>query len=146
MPYPREYLVSSRHKNVITIRASGDYSPTEENWRIGRQSLFAYAIGLLPFKDTFLTNDVRSWFGCWRWGAARSLGFAAHVASVLDDRVWAHSAHVPRFVRCYSERSRGVRRAQLAPSQTLTWWPPLLCSPAALSDRVMDWATPTRPE
>jgi len=57
--FPREYLVSTLHSNVVTIRASGDYSPTEENWRMGRQSLLAYAVGLLPFKDTFLTSDVR---------------------------------------------------------------------------------------
>ena len=54
--YPREYLVSTRYPNVITIRASGDYHAGRGQWKLSRQSLLAHSVGLLPFKDTFLTS------------------------------------------------------------------------------------------
>ncbi len=57
MPYPREYLVSTKHPNVVTIRASHDYHAGNTNWIISRTSLLAHAVGLLPFKDTFITSD-----------------------------------------------------------------------------------------
>ena len=52
MPYPREYLVSTAHPNVVTIRASHDYKAGSDQWKISRSSLVAHAVGLLPFKDT----------------------------------------------------------------------------------------------
>eukprot|EP00927_Polykrikos_kofoidii_P079596 TRINITY_DN76385_c0_g1_i1.p1 TRINITY_DN76385_c0_g1~~TRINITY_DN76385_c0_g1_i1.p1 ORF type:complete len:790 (-),score=106.47 TRINITY_DN76385_c0_g1_i1:72-2441(-) len=59
MPYPRDYLASTLHRAVRTIRASDDYAPNNANWRIARQSLLAHAVGLLPYKDTFLSGDVK---------------------------------------------------------------------------------------
>lgn len=59
MPYPREYIVSTKHHAVTTIRVSDDYQPNNANWRIARQSLLAYSVGLLPFKDTFLSGDTK---------------------------------------------------------------------------------------
>lgn len=59
MPYPRDYIASTRHKAVTTIRASDDYHPNNANWRLARQSLLAWAVGLLPFKDTFLSSGTR---------------------------------------------------------------------------------------
>eukprot|EP01052_Picozoa_sp_SAG31_P025889 SAG31_NODE_2301_length_5978_cov_14.073652_5_plen_75_part_00 len=52
MPYPREYLASTLHPNVVTIRASHDYKAGSSQWKISRSSLVAHAVGLLPFKDT----------------------------------------------------------------------------------------------
>jgi hypothetical protein len=52
MPYPREYLASTLHPNVVTIRASSDYHAGRDQWKISRSSLVAHAVGLLPFKDT----------------------------------------------------------------------------------------------
>ncbi|XP_046568794.1 uncharacterized protein LOC124277168 [Haliotis rubra] len=37
-------------------RSSDDYSPGNDNWKIGISSIFADAIGLAPFKDTFWTT------------------------------------------------------------------------------------------
>ena len=58
MPYGREYLVSTLHPNVVTIRASGDYHAGRDNYKISRSSLVAHAVGLLPFKDTFFTSSA----------------------------------------------------------------------------------------
>lgn len=57
MPYPREYLVTTAHPNIRTIRASHDYHAGRDQWKISRTSLLAHAVGVLPFKDTYLTND-----------------------------------------------------------------------------------------
>jgi hypothetical protein len=57
MPYPRDYIASTRHRAVTTIRATDDYKPNNRNWRIARQSLLAHAVGILPFKDTFLSGS-----------------------------------------------------------------------------------------
>jgi len=59
MPYPRDYIASTKHAVVTTIRATDDYKPNNANWRIARQSLLAFAVGLLPFKDTFLSSGVK---------------------------------------------------------------------------------------
>ena len=58
MPYPREYLASTLHPNVVTIRATGDYHAGRDNYKISRSSLVAHAVGLLPFKDTFFTSTA----------------------------------------------------------------------------------------
>ena len=41
---------------MITIRASGDYHAGRSQWKLSRQSLLAHSVGLLPFKDTFVTS------------------------------------------------------------------------------------------
>ena len=58
MPYPREYLASTLHPNVVTIRATDDYHAGRNNYKISRSSLLAHAVGLLPFKDTFYTSTA----------------------------------------------------------------------------------------
>ena len=59
------YSVSSDKRkffdNFFQARASNDYQPNSdrdgsEQWRIGITSLFADAVGLAPFKDTFWTT------------------------------------------------------------------------------------------
>ena len=37
-------------------RATGDYQPGNDNWKIGVSSLFVDAIGVAPFKDNFWTT------------------------------------------------------------------------------------------
>ena len=51
----------------MQARASGDYQPTSdkalcgtEQWKIGITSLFADAMGIAPFKDTFWTTTNQS--------------------------------------------------------------------------------------
>lgn len=40
-------------------RVSGDYHPGKGQWKIGVSSLFAAAMGIAPFKDTFWTTEVQ---------------------------------------------------------------------------------------
>ena len=41
-------------------RASDDYQPNDPvQWRIGISSMFTYAVGLTPFKDTFWTTTYQ---------------------------------------------------------------------------------------
>ncbi|XP_071096504.1 uncharacterized protein [Haliotis cracherodii] len=53
MSYSREALQSLEIPAVTMARSSNDYSPGNDNWKIGISSIFADAIGLAPFKDTF---------------------------------------------------------------------------------------------
>ena len=41
---------------LFQARASGDYRPNNDNWKIGVSSIFADALGLAPFKDNFWTT------------------------------------------------------------------------------------------
>ena len=40
----------------VQARASGDYQPGNDNWKIGVSSIFMDAIGVAPFKDNFWTT------------------------------------------------------------------------------------------
>ncbi|XP_046561028.1 uncharacterized protein LOC124270049 [Haliotis rubra] len=44
---------------VTQIRASQDYHPGQDQWRIGVTSMLAYAIGIAPFKDNFWTTTIQ---------------------------------------------------------------------------------------
>ncbi|XP_067662761.1 uncharacterized protein [Haliotis asinina] len=44
---------------VTQARASNDYHPGTQQWRIGVTSVFAWAIGITPFKDNFWTTTVQ---------------------------------------------------------------------------------------
>ncbi|XP_048245597.1 uncharacterized protein LOC124128193 [Haliotis rufescens] len=44
---------------VTQARASDDYHPGTQQWRIGVSSVFAWAIGIAPFKDNFWTTTVQ---------------------------------------------------------------------------------------
>lgn len=50
---PRQMLQSVEIANVVSIRASGDYQPSNDNWKNGLSDIWTYALGLSPFKDTF---------------------------------------------------------------------------------------------
>ena len=43
-------------QNVVSIRASDDYQPGNNQWDIGLTDIWTWAIGLAPFKDTFWTT------------------------------------------------------------------------------------------
>lgn len=66
MPYARDFLASTQFENVVTIRASDDYHAGKDNWKISRSSLLSHAVGVLPSKDTFLSNDGKEEGGA-RW-------------------------------------------------------------------------------
>ena len=38
---------------------SDDYEPGQNNWKIGITDIFAHALGLRPYKDTFWTTSVQ---------------------------------------------------------------------------------------
>ncbi|XP_067661072.1 uncharacterized protein [Haliotis asinina] len=59
MSYPRHMLQSLEIPVVTQARASNDYQPDTTNWKIGVTSLFAWAIGVAPFKDNFWTTGVQ---------------------------------------------------------------------------------------
>ena len=58
MAWPRFVLHSLRLPAVTQARASADYAPGNEQWRIGLASLFIDALGLRPTKDSFWTEDA----------------------------------------------------------------------------------------
>ena len=57
---PRQMLQSVEIDNVVSIRASGDYEPSNKNWHTGLSNIWTYALGLAPFKDTFWTSKVEN--------------------------------------------------------------------------------------
>ncbi len=57
MPLPQYYLESTKLSAVDQIRASDDYHPGNEQWRIGVNSMLAWSLGLLPYKDTFWSTE-----------------------------------------------------------------------------------------
>ncbi|XP_067661068.1 uncharacterized protein [Haliotis asinina] len=59
MSYPRHMLQSLEIPVVTQARASHDNIPGTDNWKIGVTSLFAWAIGIAPFKDIFWTTSVQ---------------------------------------------------------------------------------------
>ncbi|XP_046547850.1 uncharacterized protein LOC124257765 isoform X2 [Haliotis rubra] len=59
MAYPRFMLQSLEIPVVTQARASHDNRPGTDNWKIGVTSLFAWAIGVAPFKDNFWTTSVQ---------------------------------------------------------------------------------------
>ncbi|EDQ92389.1 uncharacterized protein MONBRDRAFT_22026 [Monosiga brevicollis MX1] len=57
MPLPSDFLASTQFPAVTQIRVSNDYASDPYNqWKIGAPSLFAWAMGLRPFKDVFRTT------------------------------------------------------------------------------------------
>ncbi|KAK3085506.1 hypothetical protein FSP39_004325 [Pinctada imbricata] len=59
MSLPRHALQSLTIPTVTQARVSNDYHPGNEQWRIGISSMFAHALGLAPFKDTFWTTKTQ---------------------------------------------------------------------------------------
>lgn len=59
MPQPSDYHMSAQIEAVNQIRVSNDYPSEPEQWRIGKTSLFAWAVGLFPFKVRFLVGRAQ---------------------------------------------------------------------------------------
>ncbi|KAL5016032.1 hypothetical protein ScPMuIL_005621 [Solemya velum] len=60
MANPRHALQSLENPAVTQARVSDDYAPGNEQWRIGISSIFADALGLAPYKDTFWTTQTET--------------------------------------------------------------------------------------
>ncbi|KAK7102304.1 hypothetical protein V1264_020541 [Littorina saxatilis] len=52
------HIMHALQTNVVTqTRASDDYHPGNQQWRIGVSSIFAYAMRIAPFKDNFWSTS-----------------------------------------------------------------------------------------
>ena len=40
----------------LQARVTDDYQPGNDNWKVGVSNLFAHALGVAPYKDTFWTT------------------------------------------------------------------------------------------
>jgi hypothetical protein len=57
MSYPNVLMQSVMYPAMTHGRGSSDSHPDDQNWRgFGGESMFEWALGLWPFKDTFYTN------------------------------------------------------------------------------------------
>lgn len=59
MPLPNHILFSTTAQAVSNARASGDYHPAQDNWKIGLSSLFYWSVGVAPSKDDLWTTEVQ---------------------------------------------------------------------------------------
>ncbi|XP_056009973.1 uncharacterized protein LOC125678812 [Ostrea edulis] len=59
MSNPRHAMMALELNVVTQARVSGDYHPGRDQWRIGVSSMFADAIGIRPYKDTFWTTTTQ---------------------------------------------------------------------------------------
>jgi hypothetical protein len=57
MALPLHILASVQYPSVTQIRATTDYQPGNAQWRIQYGSQFIWALGSVPFKDTFWSGD-----------------------------------------------------------------------------------------
>ena len=53
MSFPRQVMTSVELASVTQARASDDYHPGNEQWRLGISSIFNAALDLAPSKDSF---------------------------------------------------------------------------------------------
>ena len=53
MAFPRHVMTSVALVSVTQARASQDYHPGNEQWRIGISSIFNAALDIAPSKDSF---------------------------------------------------------------------------------------------
>ncbi|XP_078489098.1 uncharacterized protein LOC100181073 isoform X2 [Ciona intestinalis] len=60
MALPRHIMQSVEIQAVTQARVSGDYHPGNSQWKIGVTSMFAHALYIAPYKDTFWTTTVQS--------------------------------------------------------------------------------------
>ena len=60
MPLPRHMLESTHFQAVTNARASGDYHPGADNYKIHLSSLFYWAIGIAPSKDDYWTTETQT--------------------------------------------------------------------------------------
>ncbi|CAF1021377.1 unnamed protein product [Adineta steineri] len=59
MPLNPEILETLENTQVHYIRISDDYSTNINQWNIGRASMITWALGVIPFKDTFWTTSIQ---------------------------------------------------------------------------------------
>jgi hypothetical protein len=59
MPLPSHYLISTANSAVTQIRASTDYCPGTDQWKLGENAMLCWALGLAPFKDVFWSTEVQ---------------------------------------------------------------------------------------
>jgi hypothetical protein len=68
MPFPRHMLQSVEIMPVTQVRASDDHVPCEGyyplQWRIGFSSLFAWSVGVAPFKDNAWSTSFQPGGSC----------------------------------------------------------------------------------
>ncbi|KAL6067877.1 Ricin B-type lectin domain-containing protein, variant 2 [Balamuthia mandrillaris] len=57
MTLPNAFLQSVEIPTVVQVRASHDYQPGNDNWKVTYTSMFLDALGLIPFKDNFWTTS-----------------------------------------------------------------------------------------
>ena len=59
MPWPRHVMQSLEIQSVTQARVSDDYTPGNQQWKIGDTTILATALGLASFKDVshILTLD-----------------------------------------------------------------------------------------
>lgn len=51
MPWPRHVMQSLEIQSVTQARVSDDYTPGNQQWKIGDTTILATALGLASFKD-----------------------------------------------------------------------------------------------
>ncbi len=59
MPLNPDILETLENTQVHYIRISDDYSTNINQWNIGRASMVTWALGVIPFKDTFWTMSIQ---------------------------------------------------------------------------------------
>ncbi|KAH3797073.1 uncharacterized protein LOC127837128 [Dreissena polymorpha] len=59
MSNPRHAMQAVMYAAVTQARASDDYHPGSNQWAIGISSIFAAAMGVAPYKDTFWSTEVQ---------------------------------------------------------------------------------------
>jgi len=62
MPLPNHLLQSVEIPSVTHSRASGDYNPGNDQWKISHTSLLIWSLGIFPFKDDFWSTGSQT--GC----------------------------------------------------------------------------------
>ncbi|CAF4370910.1 unnamed protein product, partial [Rotaria magnacalcarata] len=59
MPLNPDIMETLENTQVHYMRVSDDYSENINQWNIGRVSMITWAIGVIPFKDTFWTTSIQ---------------------------------------------------------------------------------------
>ncbi|XP_065194238.1 uncharacterized protein LOC135825553 [Sycon ciliatum] len=87
MSFPYITLNSVRVPAATHQRLGSDYLPrlNERNWKIGAQSILVYSVGMLPYKDTFLSSAEETAHSGEKFKGFHELGSHLHaVVSILS--------------------------------------------------------------
>jgi len=60
MALPSHYLASTLYPSVSRVRATNDYCPGNDQWKMGLSSMLSWALGLAPFKDVFWSSEKQA--------------------------------------------------------------------------------------